>query len=327
MSNQPIDVNGMRIVATAPISDEAVEILEKIVPVEISPAPDVETMMGLLDRTVGIVCRGEGKVPKQIIDAAGDLRVIGRPGVGFDSVDVGAATARGIPLVYAPVGGFAVAEGALALLLALIKELPRSDQVVKSGNWVERYDFLPGDMTTHTLGIVGLGRIGAHLAKLVQGFDMTVLGYDPYMIQNDVEHLGVRMVELDDLLDKSDYVSTHLPLNDETRGIINADRVARIKKGAIYINTARGGIIESLDVLADGLESGQLSKVGLDVFPTEPPDVSHRIFRDPRCLCAPHSVGGSKLAMSRIFQSMANSMVSYLTGSQPEFCVNPETLG
>ena len=118
-----------------------------------------------------------------------------------------------------------------------------------------------------------------------------------------------------------------MPLNDETRDLINSARVARMKKGAIYINTARGGIIESLDVLADALESGQLSAVGLDVFPTEPPDVSHRMFHDPRCLCAPHSVGGSTLAMSRIFDTMANSMVSYLTGGQPEYCVNPETLG
>ena len=309
-------------VSTASIGPEATEVLEGLVPLEVASSPDEETMMSLLDNTIGIVCRGEGKVTAKMIEAAADLRVIGRPGVGYDSVDLVAATARKIPLVYAPVGGFAVAEGALGILLALVKQLPRDDRIVRSGQWNERYDFLTGDLTTHTLGIVGLGRIGAHLAKLAQPFDMHILGYDPFIDQLT----GVEIVELDELLSRSDYISVHVPLSDETRGLIDRDRISGMKPGAIFINTSRGGIIESLDVLADALDSGQLSAVGLDVFPTEPPDTSHRIFRDPRCLFSPHNVGTSELAMARIYHSMATGMVNVLTGKAPEYCVNPEVL-
>ena len=182
-------------------------------------------------------------------------------------------------------------------------------------------------MTTHTLGIIGLGRIGAHLARLAQPFEMKVLGHDPIVGQESAAGLGVEVVELDDLLSNSDYISVHVPLNEHTRGLINRDHIARMKKGAIFINTARGGIVESLDVLADALESGQLSAVGLDVFPAEPPDTSHRIFRDSRCLYTPHNVGASQLAMLRIYRSMATGMANVLTGHAPEHCVNPEVLG
>ncbi len=309
-------------VTTASIGPEATDVLERLVPLEVASSPDEETMMSLLDDTIGIVCRGEGKVTARMIEAATDLRVIGRPGVGYDSVDLEAASARKIPLVYAPVGGFAVAEGALAILLALVKQLPRDDRIVRSGQWNERYDFLTGDLTTHTLGIIGLGRIGAHLARLAQPFDMHILGYDPFI--DDLP--GVETVELDELLSRSDYISVHVPLSEETRGLIDRDRISRMKPGAIFINTSRGGIIESLDVLADALDSGQLSAVGLDVFPTEPPDTSHRIFRDPRCLFSPHNVGTSELAMARIYSSMATSMVNVLTGKAPEYCVNPHVL-
>ena len=153
---------------------------------------------------------------------------------------------------------------------------------------------------------------------------MEVLGYDPVVTQESVSDVGVTVVELDELLARSDYISVHVPLNDGTRGMIDATAVARMKRGAIFVNTARGGIVESLDVLADGLDSGQLRAVGLDVFPEEPPDSSHRLFRDPRCSFSPHTVGTSEVAMERIYRSMATSMVNVLTGTAPEFCVNPE---
>jgi len=313
-----------RIVTTAPIDAVAIDILETVAPLETSPGSDEESMMKLLDGTIGIVCRGEGKVTERMIEACPELRVIGRSGVGYDSVDVAAATARKIPLVYAPVGGFAVAEGALALLLTLVKMIPRCDDAVKSGQWNKRYQFKPGDMTDHTLGIVGLGRIGAQLARLVQNFSMTVLAYDPIATPEQAEELGIQLVEFDELIEKSDFISLHVPLTDDTRGMINRNSIAAMKKGAILVNLARGGVIESLDVLADALEAGQLAGVGLDVFDSEPPDVSHRLFRDPRCICAPHLLGTSQLAMDRIFRTMATGMVEVLRGNRPEYCVNPE---
>ena len=317
---------GKRIVATAPIDQIAIDILEEVALVQISPSTDEETMMGLLEGTVGIVVRGEGKATARMIDAAEDLAVLGRPGVGYDSVDVEAATARKIPLVYAPIGGFAVAEGALALLLTLVKKIPLCDEIVKSGEWQRRYEAKTGDMADHTLGIIGLGRIGRYLARLATPFGMTILGSDPYVEPGALSEEGIEVVSLDELLKRSDYISTHTPLNDETRGFINRDFVAKIKRGAILINTSRGNVVESLDVVAEALESGQLSGLGLDVFPDEPPDSDHRIFRDARCVCAPHLVGVSEAAMDRMFRSMAKDMVSVLQGRRPEFCVNPEVL-
>jgi len=319
--------NHVRIVATAPIDKVAVDILEQFAPVVISVSPDEATMLGMLENTVGIVCRGEGRVTPAIIAACPTLQVIGRPGAGFDAVDLPSANARRIPVVIAPLGGFAVAEGALALLLAIIKRVKWCDEVVKSGQWRKRYDAAAGDMAEHVLGIVGLGRIGAQLAKLAQPFGMTVLACDPYTRAAAAGVPWVEDVSFPELLRRSDYVSLHVPLDGQTRALINRESLSSIKRGAILINTSRGAVIENLDVLADALESGQLGAVGLDVFPTEPPDTSHRIFKDPRLICAPHWLGVSELAMNRIYRSMATDMVTVLKNGRPKFCANPEILG
>lgn len=316
-----------QILSTAPISQTPIQILEQVAPVVISPGTDEEILLGGLNETIAIVARGvEAKISRRIIEAAGDLRVIGRPGAGYDTVDVAAATERKIPIIIAPVSGFAVAEGALALLLSIVKKIPFGDGLVKQGQWVRRYEYSTGDMTEHTLGIIGLGRIGASLARLAAPFEMTIIGYDPMISPERGKELGVEVVGLNELLERSDYVSLHLPLSDDTRGLINRDRISRMKAGSVLINTARGGVIESLDVLADALESGQLCAVGLDVFPTEPPDHTHRLFRNPRLVCAPHMLGVSDIAMERIYRSMAADMVSVLRGERPKFCVNPEIL-
>ena len=319
------DYSGKRILTTGAIGPEAIDVLQTVAPVE--SAADEESLASSLGDVIGIVSRGmEIRISAEVIQAAPGLRVIGRPGAGYDTVDVEAATARRIPLVYAPVGGFAVAEGALAILLSIVKRLPQADAIVREGRWNERFHFLTGDMTTRTLGIIGLGRIGARLARLAQPFEMEVLGYDPVVGQESVREIGVTVVALDELLARSDYISVHVPLNDDTRGLIDAAAVARMKPGAVFINTARGGVVESYDALADGLESGQLSAVGLDVFEEEPPDTSHRLFRDRRCLFSPHTAGTSEVAMARIYHSMATSMVKVLNGEAPEYCVNPEVL-
>jgi D-3-phosphoglycerate dehydrogenase len=314
-----------RIVATAPIGQTAINILKQLAPIVTAPASDETSLIALASDTIGIVSRGlEGRVTKRVIDAYREVRVIGRPGAGYESVDVGAATARGIPVVYAPVGGFAVAEGAMALLLALVKKIPMCDSIVRQGNWQSRYELMTGDLTQQTLGVIGVGRIGTHFARLARAFEMTIVGYDPFPKGASELPAFIEMVGLPELLARSHYVSLHVPLTAETKGLINQNRIAQMRPGAMLVNTARGGVIESLDVLAEALESGQLAAVGLDVFPTEPPDTSHRIFRDPRLICAPHLLGVSELAMERIYQSMATDMVAVLEGRTPKFCVNEE---
>lgn len=319
------DMVKKRIVATAPIGQTAISILEQVAPLVTAPASDEASLIALASNTIAIVSRGlEGRVSRRVIDAYREVRVIGRPGAGYETVDVGAATERGIPVVFAPVGGFAVAEGAMALLLALVKQIPQCDAIVRQGKWQRRYDLMTGDLTQHTLGVIGLGRIGMHFARLARAFDMTIIGYDPLLKTASEVPDFIELVGLPELLARSHYISLHVPLTAETKGLINRDRIAQMRPGAVLVNTARGGVIESLDVLAEGLESGQLGAVGLDVFPTEPPDTSHRIFRDPRLICAPHLLGVSELAMERIYQSMATDMVAVLEGRTPKFCVNEE---
>jgi len=316
-----------RILSTAPLDRLPIQILEQVAPVEISPATDEGTLLERLDRTIAIVARGvEASITARIIESAPLLRVIGRPGAGYDTVDIATATLRRIPVIYAPVSGFAVAEGTLALLLAMVKKIPFCDTIVRQGQWQRRYEFSTGDMAEHTLGIIGLGKIGAGLARLAQPFEMTILGCDPLVTIERGRELGVTLVDLNELLQRSDYISIHVPLNRDTQGLINRERIARMKRGAFLVNTSRGGVVESLDVLAEGLESGQLGAVALDVFPAEPPDTSHRLFQDPRLVCSPHMVGVSNLAMERIYRSMATDMVAVLRGQPPRFCLNPEIL-
>ncbi len=320
-------MNRSRIVSTAPIDRIARDILEQIAPVEISPAPDEKTMLGMLENTIALVARGvEGGVTGQMIRACPTLRVIGRPGAGYDNVDVATATEHQIPVVYAPVAGFAVAEGALALLLTLVKKIPLCDSIVKSGQWKKRYELTTGDMAEKTLGIIGCGRIGARLAQLAQPFGLKILGYDPCVSESLFKDFVMEMVSLRKLLQESDYISIHVPLTRDTQGLIDKESIALMKRGAILINTARGGVVKNLDVLADALESGQLGAVGLDVFPVEPPDSTHRLFKDPRLVCAPHLLGVSDLAMDRIYRSMSQDMVAVLGGKQPKYCVNPQVL-
>ena len=313
-----------RFLVTAPVESIVTETLSAVAPVVTAPKADQKTLLGLLEGTIGIVGRGEAEITRHLIDASKTLKVVGRTGVGYDNVDVGALTQRKIPLVIAPVGGFAVAEGALALLLALIKRIPDMDAAVRRGQWHSRYNARIGDLADHTMGIVGLGRIGSYFARLLQPFGMSILGYDPWVDAQEMLKIGVQKVSLENLLSCSDYVSLHLLLNENTRGMIDRDAIWSMKKGAVLLNLARGGITDGLDTLAEALEEGQLSYVGLDVFPAEPPDISHRIFKNPNCLFSPHALGMSRLAMERVGLSMANDMLAVLEGKRPKYCVNPE---
>ena len=316
-----------KILATGPIDQIAIDILSSKGEVIIAPDGKPPSLLPLLDNVIGLVVRGDGLANAEVIDAAQELKVIGRCGVGYDQVDVAAATRRNIPLVYAPgAGARAVAEASVALVLALCKRLSYWDQQFKAGNWRSRYETKPGDLDGATLGIVGLGRIGQILAELIRPFNMTILSFDPYVTAEQARPLGVEMVDLDTLLASADFICLHAPSTPETRGLINRERLKSTKRGAYLINLARGGLIESFDVLLESLENGTLSGVALDVFEPEPPDSSHPLFRHPDCLTAPHALGMTPGAMGRIFKSMADDMVAVLEGRRPQFVVNPEVL-
>ena len=317
--------NAPRIVSTGPVGQVAIDILKPVGEVEIAPDGKEGTMVPLVGDAIGIIVRGDGVVNSNVIAAAKSLKVIGRTGVGYDSIDVVSATKHGIPVVYTPAAGAkAVAEAAITYMLVLCKRIGYWDQQLKSGNWRSREKSQPGELDGAVLGIIGFGTIGQRLARLAGPFDMRILAFDPYVSAERVTQLKVKLVGLHELLSEADFISIHTPLTKETNGLINRERVQQMKRGAYLVNLARGGVIESLDVLHEALLDGTLAAVGLDVFEPEPPDVSHPIFQHPNCLTSPHSLGMTPGAMNRIYKSMAEDMVAVIRGYRPRFVANPE---
>jgi phosphoglycerate dehydrogenase-like enzyme len=298
------------IVATGPVPAVAEELLGEIVVA--SPAE----LDALLPDAEVLIARGGTLVTEETMAAAPRLRVIGRSGVGFSEVDVEAATRRGIPVVLASTAGAqAVAEGALALVLALAKRLPELDRTVKEGRWAERDRAEIVDLHGASLGILGYGRIGRRLEVLVAPFEMRVQFCDPYVEGG---------VDLATLLSTSDVVSIHAPLTAETRGMVDADVLRGARPGLLLVNLARGALVRSLDDLLAALESGRLGGVGLDVFEPEPPDTSHPLFAHPRVLCTPHALWRTPRALDGIFREMSEGVLAALRGERPAAVANPE---
>ena len=315
------------IACSGPVGEVAIEILKPFGNIVVADDSSEEALLQILDGAVGLVLRGDGVGSRRVIETATDLKVIGRSGVGYDKVDLASANARRIPVIITPgANSQAVAEAALTYMLALSKKMIHWDIQLKQGNWRSRFEQSPGDLEGATLGIIGLGSIGCKLAQLIQPFGMRVLAYDPYVTADTAGKQDVELVELDELMQQSDFVSIHALLNEDTRGLINRARLSMMKPGSILINLARGAIVESLDILYEALTDGGLAAAALDVFEPEPPDVSHPIFKLDNCLTSPHAICMSKRAMYKSFKMMAEDMAAVLAGRKPQFVANPEVL-
>jgi phosphoglycerate dehydrogenase-like enzyme len=282
--------------------------------------PSEDSLLPLVRDAEALIVRGDATVSERLLSAAPALRVIARTGVGVERIDVEAATNRAIPVVIAPdAGAEAVAEGALAFMLALAKDLTALDRAVREGHWAARDELDLWDIGGTTVGVVGLGRIGRRVAALVQALGARVLAYDPYVgAPGDVE-----LVELETLFGESDYISLHAPLTPETRGLVDA-RLLALARGAVLVNLGRGALVSSLDDLLAALESGSLSGIGLDVFDPEPPDPTHPLFRHPRVLLSPHALGLSRQARRQLFTEVAEGIAAVFRGERPRAVANPE---
>jgi D-3-phosphoglycerate dehydrogenase / 2-oxoglutarate reductase len=313
------------IVATGPIDPGAANMLAPYGTLVVASSGDEATLLPHMSRALGLIVRGGGVATHAMIAAAPNLRVIARSGVGYDSVDIRAANARGIPVVYVPgMGARAVAEAAVTLILSLAKNLFWWDRQTRAGNWQARFHSQPGDVAGSVIGIVGLGNIGAILAELLAPFHARLLAYDPLVPPEKARQLGVELTSLQNLLEETDFVSLHAPLTAVTRGMVNRGALERMKTGAFLINLARGGLIESLDVLLEFLQNGKLAGAALDVFEPEPPDWHHPIFAMPNVILSPHALGMTAGTMRDIFASMASDMAAVLEGRTPRFVVNPD---
>jgi D-3-phosphoglycerate dehydrogenase/(S)-sulfolactate dehydrogenase len=250
------------------------------------------------------------------------LRIISRSGVGYDAVDVEAATRHGVVLTITPEGNYnAVAEHTLALLLAFTRQIVRNDRDARLGVWLKP---TLAPVRGQTLGIVGLGRLGRAVATRAAAFGMTVLAYDPYPPPEEVvRKLGVELTDLDTLLARSDFVTLHLPMSRETQGTIHRDTIARMKRGAVLINTARGGLVVEADLLA-ALQSGHLAGAALDVLVDEPPPRDHPFLALDNVVVSPHVAACDSRAIADMALAAAQNIVDLAAGRSPEASVvNP----
>jgi D-3-phosphoglycerate dehydrogenase len=267
-----------------------------------------------------LVVRSATKVTRALLDAAKKLRVVGRAGVGVDNVDVEAATERGVLVVNAPTANLMSAtEHTFALLLALARSVPAADASMKRGEW-DRKSFVGVELQGKTLGIVGLGRIGQRVAARARAFEMRILAYDPFLDPSHASRLEVELLPLDELLGASDFVTLHTPLSKETRNLIDARRLALMKRQAMLVNCGRGGIVDETALLA-ALESGTIAGAGLDVFEEEPTP-RHDLTRHPKVIATPHIGAQTREAQERIALETAKMVLAALAGDMPSAAVN-----
>jgi D-3-phosphoglycerate dehydrogenase len=257
-----------------------------------------------------LVVRSATKVTAALIGAAPRLRAIARAGTGVDNVDVSAASARGIVVMNAPgANSISVAELAVGLILSLARHLPAADAAMKQGKW-EKKRFLGEEIREKTLGLAGLGRIGQEVGRRAAAFGMRVIAHDPFISEQVAADLGVQLVSLDDLFARADYLSLHMPSNDKTRNLVNAERLAGAKKGIRIVNTARGDLIDE-KALADAIETGQVGGAALDVFQKEPP-ADQRLQMLPGVVATPHIAASTREGQELVGVETAAALRDFL---------------
>jgi D-3-phosphoglycerate dehydrogenase / 2-oxoglutarate reductase len=284
-------------------------------------------LLPMLSDVAGIALSGTPYKQAEM-DASPAMEVVARIGVGYDAVEVPALTARRVPLMVAgTANSTSVAEHAFHLMMALAKRTPALDAMVRKGTWADRHGGLPMELSGKTVLIVGFGRIGTRSARRCQGFDMNVLIYDPYVPVAQITGADCeRVTDLDAALARADFVSIHCPKNPETVGMFNAARLARMKRGAFIVNTARGGIIDE-PALHDALTSGHLAGAGLDVFEAEPTPVNNTLLQLDKVITSPHMAGVTTESVAGMAVVTAENILSVLDGKpNRDNVINKEVL-
>ncbi|BDG06170.1 phosphoglycerate dehydrogenase [Anaeromyxobacter oryzae] len=311
-----------RVLVSDDLSPEAVKVLEEAgleVDVKVGLKPDaLEAIIGGYD---ALAVRSATKVTAKLLERATRLKVIGRAGVGVDNVDLDAATRRGVVVMNTPGGSsVTVAELALAMILGLYRHVPAATASVKAGKW-EKKKFQGHELSGKTLGVVGIGNIGSVLVDRAVAMKMRVIAYDPFISPEAAAKLGVTLVELDQLWAEADAISLHVPLTEQTRNLVNAGVLARMKRGALLVNCARGGIVDER-ALADALASGHLGGAALDVFEKEPPPPDHPLFAVESFVCTPHIGASTEEAQSAVAVAIAEQLAAYLQKGVVKNAVN-----
>ncbi|HEX9012133.1 MAG TPA: hydroxyacid dehydrogenase [Anaerolineaceae bacterium] len=301
-----------KILLTDGLEENGQSILRGAAQVDDRPGISADELLQIVGDYDALIVRGRTKVTQAVFDAGKKLKVVGRSGVGVDNIDLKAARGCGVAVVNAPVATtLAVAELAFAMMLALVRELPRADASMKAGKWLKK-ELEGNELYGKTLGVIGFGRIGAEVGKRGAAFEMKVVAYDPLLSADQIRERGAEPVTLDELYQQADMISVHVPLTDQTRGMLGAEAFGKMKKGVRLVCAARGGIIDEAALLA-ALESGQVAGAALDVFATEPPGDS-ALVKHPKVIATPHVGGQTVEGQQRAASDISGEVLAALRG-------------
>ena len=303
----------MKVLISDSMSDRCVEIFKSApgLQVDVNTKLKPEELKKVIKDYHALVVRSATKVTAEIIEAADNLKVIGRAGTGVDNIDTRAATKKGIVVMNTPGGNtITTAEHAVSMLMALARKIPQATASMRKGEW-EKKKFEGTEVTSKTLGILGVGNIGSVVADRAQGLKMNVIAYDPYLSQEAANRMGVELVSLDELYKKSDFISIHVPLTNETKNLVNKDAFAKMKKGVKIINCARGGIVNEKD-LCDAIKAGIVSSAALDVFEKEPTPPDNPLLQMEEVILTPHLGASTVEAQENVAIAIAEQIVDYL---------------
>jgi D-3-phosphoglycerate dehydrogenase len=312
-----------RVLATDALDQQGVDVFASHPEIELDlrpgmPADELAREIGDYD---ALVIRSGTRVTAEILRHATRLRAIGRAGIGVDNIDVAAATSRGIVVMNTPGGNnVTTAEHAITLMLALARWIPQADASMRAGKW-ERSRFTGSEVCNKTLGVIGLGNIGAIVAERAQGLRMRVIASDPFVTAEAAAKMKIELVALDELYARADFVTVHTPLTPETRGLIGGAAIARMKKGVRIVNCARGGIVDE-DALAAAIVSGHVAGAAVDVFATEPPPPDHPLLKLAQTICTPHLGAATSEAQINVAIAIAEQISSFLLRGEIQAAVN-----
>ncbi|MBI5100563.1 MAG: phosphoglycerate dehydrogenase [Nitrospirae bacterium] len=311
----------MKVLISDNISSKGVEILKKAgLEVDVKTGMKPDELKACIGQYQGLVIRSATKVTADIIEAASNLKVIGRAGSGLDNVDKAAASKKGIVVMNTPGGNtVTTAEHTMAMLFSVARMIPAATASMKAGKW-EKKKFMGVELFNKTLGIIGLGAIGTQVATKARGLEMNIIAYDPFLSEEKAAELGIKKVSVDEIFTESDFITVHSPMTAETKNLINAETINRMKNGVRIINCARGGIVNE-KALYDALQSGKVAGAALDVFEKEPP-VDNPLLTVENLICTPHLGASTEEAQENVALAVAEQVADYLVRGTIRNAVN-----
>lgn len=315
----------MKVLIADGVSSKAVEILAKDFEVVEKPKLAHEELLACIADYDALIVRSASKVSADVIDRAVKLKIIGRAGVGVDNIDLKAATTKGIVVINSPGGNtIAATEHTMAMMLAMSRNIPIANETLQKGEW-NRKKYVGVELRGKTLGVIGMGRIGSGVAKRALAFDMKVIGYDPYINEERAQAMGVKVATLDEVIENSDFITVHMPLNPETKGMLDLNAMRRMKKGVRLVNCARGGIIVEQD-LATAVKEGLVAGAAIDVFTEEPLPQGHPLLGLPGVVLTPHLGASTVEAQVGVAVDVAEGVRAALLGEPVLTAVNMATV-